>query len=109
MTEPTMPTRASSIGGQNVSNIDPTIERYKDRGWREIAAINAALEEGEIDEQGWHDAMTELITPSYLAATSPYAQAGHGGDAISWKASRGFVADALNRSGTFLDVGCACL
>lgn len=87
--------------------IDPTLERYKDRGWREIAAIDAALERGEIDEQGWHDAMAKLITPPYLAATSLYAQAGHGGDAMSWEASRGFVADALSRSGTFLDVGCA--
>jgi hypothetical protein len=29
----------------------------KDRGWREIAEIDARLERGEIDEAGWHAAM----------------------------------------------------
>ena len=86
---------------------DPTIERLKDRGWQEIAAIDQALAEGRIDEQGWHEAMASVIKPAYLAAKNPYAQAGHGGDATTWQASRSFIADAIHRSGTFLDVGCA--
>ena len=86
---------------------DPTLERMKERAWQEVAEINQALEEGRIDEAGWHAAMAALIKEPYLAADNPYAQAGHGGDAASWEASRGFIAEALHRSGTFLDVGCA--
>ena len=88
-------------------NPDPTIERLKERAWQEVAAINQALVEGRIDEEGWHEAMASLIKPAYLAAENPYAQAGHGGNAATWEASRGFIADAIHRSGTFLDVGCA--
>jgi 2-polyprenyl-3-methyl-5-hydroxy-6-metoxy-1,4-benzoquinol methylase len=90
-----------------MSNPDPNLERLKERAWQEVAEINQALEEGRMDEAGWHEAMAALIKPAYLAADNPYAQAGHGGDAATWEASRGFIAEALHRSGTFLDVGCA--
>jgi SAM-dependent methyltransferase len=86
---------------------DPSLESLKERAWQDVAAIDQALAEGRIDEDGWHAAMADLIRPAYLAADSPYAQAGHGGDAATWEASRGFIAGALHRSGTFLDVGCA--
>jgi len=51
--------------------------------------------------------MASLIKPAYLASENPYAQAGHSGDGTTWEASRGFIAEALHRSGAFLDVGCA--
>lgn len=86
---------------------DPTIERLKERAWQEVSAIDQALADGRIDEDGWHEAMAAIIKPAYLTADNPYAQAGHGGDAKTWEASRGFIAQALHRSGTFLDVGCA--
>lgn len=86
---------------------DSSLESLKERAWREVAEINQSLAEGRIDEEGWHAAMAGLITPAYLAADNPYAQAGHGGDAASWEATRGFIAQALHRSGTFLDAGCA--
>ena len=88
-------------------NLDPTIEGLKERAWQEVAAINQALLEGRIDEDGWHEAMASLIKPADLAAENPYAQAGYGGDAATWEASRGFIAEAIHRNGTFLDVGCA--
>jgi hypothetical protein len=62
-----------------------------------VATINRALAEGRIDEDAWHQAMADLIKPAYLAADSPYGQAGHGGDAVTWKASRGFIADGLHQ------------
>ena len=86
---------------------DPVLADFKERGWREIREIDQALAEGRIDEAQWHDAMAALIKPAYLAGLNPYAQAGHSGDAETWEASRGFIADSLHRSGTFLDVGCA--
>ena len=86
---------------------DPILERLKERAWREVAAIDQALADGRIDEREWHESMAALIEPAYLSADNPYAQAGHSGNAETWEASRGFIAEALHRSGTFLDVGCA--
>ena len=86
---------------------DPELERLKEGSWREVALIDQALDEGRIDEDGWHEAMASLIKPAYLAGENPYTQAGHNGDAATWEASRGFIAEAFHRSGTFLDVGCA--
>lgn len=86
---------------------DPVVKALKERAWKEVAEVDQALAEGRIDECGWHDAMANLIKPAYLSAGNPYGQAGHSGDAVTWEASRGFIAGALDRSGTFLDVGCA--
>lgn len=78
-----------------------------DRGWREIAAIDAALEAGKIDAAGWHAAVADLLRPAYLAARTPWEQSGKSGSAADWVASRRIVADAIDRDGTFLDCGCA--
>ena len=86
---------------------DPTLEGRKEGAWREIAAIDAAFERGEIDTDGWHRAMMDLIVPAYLAAENPRAQSGHGGDEKRWEQARRPIVRAIDRSGTFLDVGCA--
>lgn len=83
------------------------IEALKDGGWREIAAIDAALERGEIDEEGWHRAMADLVVPAYLAAETPWGQSGKSGDAALWEEARRHIVDAVDRDGSFLDVGCA--
>ena len=83
------------------------IKALKDGGWREIAAIDAALESGEIDEEGWHRAMAGLVVPAYLAAETPWGQSGKSGDHALWEEARSNIADAIDRNGTFLDVGCA--
>jgi SAM-dependent methyltransferase len=79
----------------------------KNRAWREVAAIDAALADARIDEAGWFAAMQALITPAYLAAGTPRGQSGHSGDPARWRAARELVCDALDRDGSFLDVGCA--
>ncbi len=86
---------------------DPVVERLKERSWPAVAAIDQALAEGRIDENEWHEAMSALVKPAYLSGHDPYAQAGHRGNAETWETSRGFIADALDRDGSFLDVGCA--
>jgi hypothetical protein len=88
-------------------DVDPVVEALKEGAWRETGAIDDALAEGRIDEAGWHAAMAGLVAPAYLAAGNPYGQAGHSGDAVSWEASRGIIAHAIHRGGTFLDAGCA--
>ena len=78
-----------------------------ERGWRDLAAIDAALERGEIDEPGWFAAVLAVIEPAYLGASTPQAQSGRTGDAAGWEQARRLVVDAMDRSGSFLDVGCA--
>ena len=79
----------------------------KDRGWRETAEIDARLERGEIDEAGWHAEMARLIVPAYLAADTPWEGSGKSGSAEDWEYARSHVAHAIDRDGSFLDVGCA--
>ena len=79
----------------------------KERAWREVAAIDEALERGEIDEAGWHQAMADLVVPAYLAADTPWGGSGKSGHAELWTWSRSLIADAIDRDGSFLDVGCA--
>jgi hypothetical protein len=53
-----------------------------------------------------------LQTPSdfdraYLAETDPRAQSGFHGSAERWQAARKPIVEAIDRDGTFLDLGCA--
>ena len=79
----------------------------KDNSWRELAEIETRLERGEIDEEEWHRAVQALVEPACLAAETPWGQSGKSGTAEDWERSRSHVADAIDRDGSFLDVGCA--
>ncbi len=79
----------------------------KERAWREVADIDAQLERGEIDEQQWFDAMARMVTEPYLDAQTPWAGSGKSGTSNDWEYSRSHVAHAIDRPGSFLDVGCA--
>lgn len=83
------------------------IELAKDRAWSLVQRLNAALDAGEIDEAQWHREVAAVIVPAYLAGEDPRAQSGTSGDDADWAYKRGLIADAVNRSGTLLDVGCA--
>lgn len=82
------------------------IELAKNGGAHLLAACDAALEAGTIDEAEWYRRIAAVITPAYLAATTPWSQSGRSGDAASWERARGLLADAM-RPGAFLDIGCA--
>lgn len=86
---------------------DSGFEAHKERAWREVAAIDAALERGEIDEAAWHARMQGLIVPAYTAATNPRGQSGFSGDEARWERARRFILRAVDHGGTFLDIGCA--
>ena len=79
----------------------------KDNSWREIAEIDARLARGEIDEAQWHAAMTALVVPAYAAAETPWGGSGKSGTYADWEYSRSMIAVAIDRDGSFLDVGCA--
>lgn len=48
-----------------------------------------------------------VLEPAYLSGSTPQAGSGFGGDAEHWRAARSIICDAIDRDGTFLDVGCA--
>ncbi len=48
-----------------------------------------------------------VMEASYLRASSPQGGSGFGGTAAAWRASRSQIFQAVDRDGTFLDVGCA--
>jgi hypothetical protein len=78
-----------------------------ERGWRELAAIDEAHERGEIDEEGWHEAVAAIVVPAYLGGETPWEQSGRSGDLASWERGRRPIMAAIERDGTFLDIGCA--
>ena len=55
----------------------------------------------------WPEHVRDLLEAKYLAGDNPRAQSGFGGDDAYWRVARGVIADAVDRSGSFLDVGCA--
>src|SRR5256885_1786286 len=69
--------------------------------------LDVALAAGEIDEAEWYRQVAAFITPHYLGGDNPRAQSGHSGDEAHWEHARSLVVDAIDRDGTFLDVGCA--
>jgi ribosomal protein S18 acetylase RimI-like enzyme/SAM-dependent methyltransferase len=79
----------------------------KERAHDQLAPIDAAYQAGEIDETEWHARVLQIVEPAYLSASTPQAQSGHGGDAARWEHARRLLLDAVDRPGTFLDVGCA--
>jgi hypothetical protein len=79
----------------------------KDNAWREAEELDGRLERGEIDEEEWHSEWQELVVPMYLGAETPWGQSGKSGTLEDWEWSRSHVADAVDRNGSFLDVGCA--
>ena len=89
-----------------MSERDP-YAHLKENAWRESDALDARLASGEIDEETWHREWQELLVPAYLQAETPWQQSGKSGSHDDWVYARALVAHAIDRDGTFLDVGCA--
>jgi SAM-dependent methyltransferase len=85
----------------------PPIQASIERGWREMAAIDEAYARGEIDDAGWYARVEAQLVAKYLQGDNPRAQSGYSGDEAAWEQARSLVAEAIPRSGSFLDVGCA--
>ena len=83
------------------------IELSKNRAWPLLEGLNTALESGALDEAGWYREVAAVITPAYLAGDNPRDQSGFGADDDAWELARGLLAEAIDRDGDFLDVGCA--
>ena len=83
------------------------IEAVKDKAYWLTEQVEAALETGDIDETEWHRRIGSVITPANLAADTPWGQSGKLGDERGWTYARSLICDAIERDGSFLDVGCA--
>jgi SAM-dependent methyltransferase len=93
------------LGEERMAEIP--IELAKNRAWPLLQRLNAALEAGEIDEALWYREVAAVIVPAYLAGDNPRAQSGSDSDDAAWRYGRSLIAEAVDRNGTFLDVGCA--
>lgn len=85
----------------------PLIDAVLDRAHSALVAHDQALASGEITEDEWYARNQALIVGPYLAADNPRAQSGHSGDEARWVEARGDLVQAIDRPGTFLDIGCA--
>ena len=85
---------------------DP-IKLAKNRAYEFVEEQQRALDEGRITEAEWFEAHKRLFTAAYLSSDNPRAQSGHSGDEAAYRYTRGMLLEAMHRSGTFLDVGCA--
>lgn len=74
---------------------------------RRSAEIDQALANGRVDEAAWYAQVRELIEAAYLSSDNPRKQSGLGGDAAHWTRRRRVLVEAIDRDGTFHDVGCA--
>jgi hypothetical protein len=72
-----------------------------------VDELAAAHSRGTIDDGQWFRGMAEIFEAAYLGGDNPRAQSGFGGDEARWEAGRRPIARAIDRDGTFLDVGCA--
>ena len=89
------------------SKPDGSLAGNKERAWRELGVIDAALLSGEIDEEGWHERVLAIVEPAYLSAPTPQGQSGRSGDAAGWEHARRLLLDAVPSGSDVLDVGCA--
>jgi hypothetical protein len=72
-----------------------------------LLEIDAVLDGTPAGESEWYRRVQALIVPTYLAGVNERLQSGFGGDAEYWRLARGPIAEAIQRDGTLLDVGCA--
>ena len=55
----------------------------------------------------YYDHTRELLEDAYLDADDPRGQSGFSGDDVKWERGRRPITAAMDRDGTFLDIGCA--
>jgi len=86
----------------------PKRQSKRSEEWRaRAAALATGRDRGEIGDDAWFDGMRAIFEAAYLAEESPRGQSGFGGDEDRWEAGRRPIADAIDRDGAFLDIGCA--
>jgi SAM-dependent methyltransferase len=85
----------------------PDLDAARSSAKAMLELLDADLDAGRISEHAWYESVADVITAAYLATDDPRAQSGHRGDETHWEHARSLLVDAIDRDGTFLDVGCA--
>jgi len=60
-----------------------------------------------VDDDAYYEQTRALLERAYLEAGDPRGGSGFGGDEARWERARRPIVSAIDRDGTFLDVGCA--
>ena len=71
------------------------------------ARMRKLYEAGKITAEQFCLGCAEASGRVYVSRDNPRAQSGHGSDVYRWRNVRWMILEAINRDGTFLDVGCA--
>jgi len=61
----------------------------------------------ETEQQQWFSSLQKELEEAYLQYTEPWRQSGFSGPEERWVACRKPIADCIDKSGSFLDIGCA--
>jgi SAM-dependent methyltransferase len=83
--------------------------RLRAAGDEHAAAMVEAADRARraLDDDAFYRDSQLLLERSYLRDGTPRGGSGFGGTAADWRAQRGHLCQAIDRSGSFLDVGCA--
>ncbi len=93
--------RELADGGASGSSRAELRDRLRALG---VSMIDLGLSD---DDRAWYDEVRESLEASYLAAPDAAAQSGKAGGMERWELGRKPIAAAIDRDGSFLDVGCA--
>ncbi len=66
-----------------------------------------SLSKGIISEDEYFTLTSESSAIAYTSRKEPWAQSGHGGDALSYRFKKMMILEAIHKPGTFLDIGSA--
>jgi 2-polyprenyl-3-methyl-5-hydroxy-6-metoxy-1,4-benzoquinol methylase len=85
------------------------VRRLRAAGDEQAATVVEAadLARRSLDEEGFYRDGLRLLEASYLRESTPRGGSGFGGTAAEWRARRSQICEAIDRDGSFLDVGCA--
>jgi SAM-dependent methyltransferase len=83
--------------------------RLRAAGDEHAAQVVEAAERARrsLDEAAFYRDSQRLLATSYLRDGTPRGGSGFGGTAADWRAQRSQLCQAIDRDGSFLDVGCA--
>jgi len=84
-----------------------TLKSAIEGGYALWEKIDLSLENGQITEEEWFTLHEKELSSKYLASDNVRGQSGHGGDEQRYRYTQEMILAAIDRSGTFIDVGCA--
>lgn len=98
------PVLARELGDAGLRSIDR--DGLRRAAWLDHGVLMTRLGP-DGDDRAWYDEMREWLESAYLSAADEAAGSGKGGGMERWELGRKPIASAVDRSGSFLDVGCA--